>query len=237
MTWNGWLQIAVFAAIVLALVKPVGLYMTKVFNGERTWLSPLLRPVERLFYAASGVRENEDQHWLAYAFGMLLFNAAGFFLLYAMLRLQAYLPLNPQGLANIPADLAFNTAISFTTNTNWQNYVGEATMSYFSQMAGLTVHNFVSAATGIALAVALIRGFARRSAQGIGNFWVDLTRCCLYILLPMSIVIALFLVWQGMPQNLGAYVSASTLDGGQQTIAQGPVASQVAIKMLGTNGE
>jgi K+-transporting ATPase ATPase A chain len=236
MTWNGWIQIALFVAIVVLLVKPVGLYMTKVFNGERTWLSPVLRPVERLFYAVSGVRENEDQHWLAYAFGMLLFNAAGFFLLYAMLRLQAYLPLNPQGLANIPADLAFNTAISFTTNTNWQNYVGEATMSYFSQMAGLTVHNFVSAATGIALAVALIRGFARRSAQGIGNFWVDLTRCCLYILLPMSIVIALFLVWQGMPQNLGAYVSASTLDGGQQTIAQGPVASQVAIKMLGTNG-
>ena len=164
MTWNGWLQIAVFVAIVLALVKPVGLYMTKVFNGERTWLTPVLRPVERLFYAASGVRENEDQHWLAYAFGMLLFNAAGFFLLYAILRLQAYLPLNPQGFGNLAPDLAFNTAISFTTNTNWQNYVGEATMSYFSQMAGLTVHNFVSAATGIALAVALIRGFARKSS-------------------------------------------------------------------------
>jgi K+-transporting ATPase ATPase A chain len=236
MTWNGWLQIALFVAIVLALVKPVGLYMTKVFNGERTWLSPVLRPVERLFYAASGVRESEDQHWLAYAFGMLLFNAAGFFLLYAILRLQAYLPWNPQGFGNLAPDLAFNTAISFTTNTNWQNYVGEATMSYFSQMAGLTVHNFVSAATGIALAVALIRGFARKSAQGVGNFWVDLTRCCLYILLPISIVFALFLVWQGMPQNVGSYVTATTLDGGQQTIAQGPVASQVAIKMLGTNG-
>jgi potassium-transporting ATPase potassium-binding subunit len=241
MTWNGWLQIAVFVAIVLVLVKPVGLYMTKVFADERTWLSPVLRPVERLFYGLSGVRETEDQHWLAYAFGMLLFNAAGFFLLYAMLRLQAYLPWNPQGFGNLPADLAFNTAISFTSNTNWQNYAGEATMSYFSQMAGLTVHNFVSAATGIALAVALIRGFARKSAQGVGNFWVDLTRCCLYVLLPMSIVIALFLVWQGMPQNMHAYVSATTLDGAQQTIAhqvipQGPVASQVAIKMLGTNG-
>lgn len=236
MTWNGWLQIALFAAIVVALAKPVGLYMTKVFNGERTWLSPVLRPVERLFYAASGVRENEDQHWLAYAFGMLLFNAAGFFLLYAILRLQGYLPLNPQGFGNVPEALAFNTAMSFTTNTNWQNYGGEATMSYFSQMAGLTVHNFVSAATGIALAVALIRGFARKSAQGIGNFWVDLTRCCLYVLLPMSIVIALVLVWQGMPQNMDSYVAATTLDGGQQTIAQGPVASQIAIKMLGTNG-
>ena len=165
MTWNGWLQIAVFVAVVLVLVKPLGLYMTKVFNGERTWLSPVLRPVERLFYAVSGVRENEDQHWLAYAFGMLLFNAAGFFLLYAILRLQGYLPLNPQGFGNVAPDLAFNTAISFTTNTNWQNYVGEATMSYFSQMAGLTVHNFVSAATGIALAVALIRGFARKSPR------------------------------------------------------------------------
>jgi potassium-transporting ATPase potassium-binding subunit len=236
MTWNGWLQIALFAAIVVALVKPVGLYMTRVFNGERTWLSPVLRPVERVFYALSGVREKEDQHWLAYAFGMLLFNAASFFLLYAILRLQAYLPLNPQGFANVPADLAFNTAMSFTTNTNWQNYVGEATMSYFSQMVGLAVHNFVSAATGIALAVALIRGFARRSAQGIGNFWVDLTRCCLYVLLPIAIVFAIFLVWQGMPQNLDPYVTATTLEGGQQTIAQGPVASQIVIKMLGTNG-
>jgi K+-transporting ATPase ATPase A chain len=236
MNWNGWLQIVVFAAIVLALVKPVGLYMTNVFEGKRTWLSPVLRPVERGFYALAGVRENEDQHWLAYAIGMLLFNAAGFFLLYAILRFQAWLPLNPQGFGNLAPDLAFNTAISFVANTNWQNYVGEATMSYFSQMAGLTLHNFVSAATGIALAVALIRGFARRSAQGVGNFWVDLTRCCLYVLLPMSIVIALFLVWQGMPQNMDAYVTATTLEGGQQVIAQGPVASQVAIKMLGTNG-
>ena len=236
MTWNGWLQIAVFVVVVVALVKPIGLYMTKVFNGERTWLSPILRPVERVFYALSGVREKEDQHWLAYAFAMLLFNAASFFSLYAILRLQAYLPLNPQGFGNLAPDLAFNTAMSFTTNTNWQNYGGETTMSYFSQMVGLAVHNFVSAATGIALAVALIRGFARRSAQGIGNFWVDLTRCCLYVLLPIAIVFALFLVWQGMPQNMNAYVTATTLDGAQQTIAQGPVASQIVIKMLGTNG-
>ena len=236
MTWNGWLQIAVFTVVVVALVKPVGLYMTKVFNGERTWLSPILHPVERIFYALSGVREKEDQHWLAYAFAMLLFNAASFFSLYAILRLQAYLPLNPQGFGNLAPDLAFNTAMSFTTNTNWQNYGGETTMSYFSQMVGLAVHNFVSAATGIALAVALIRGFARRSAQGIGNFWVDLTRCCLYVLLPIAIVFALFLVWQGMPQNMNAYVTATTLDGAQQTIAQGPVASQIVIKMLGTNG-
>ncbi len=236
MTWNGWLQIALFCVVVVALVKPLGLYMTKVFNGERTWLTPVLRPVERLFYWLGGVREKEDQHWLAYAFGMLLFNAAGFFLLYAILRLQAYLPLNPRGFGNLAPDLAFNTAISFTTNTNWQNYGGETTMSYFSQMAGLTVHNFVSAATGIALAMALIRGFARKSAAGIGNFWVDLTRCCLYVLLPICIVFALFLVWQGMPQNLGDSVTATTLDGARQTIAQGPVASQIAIKMLGTNG-
>jgi potassium-transporting ATPase potassium-binding subunit len=241
MTWNGWMQIALFGAVVVALAKPLGLYMTKVFSGEGTFLSPVLHPVERGIYAVAGVRESEDQHWLAYAFGMLLFNAAGFFLLYAILRLQGLLPLNPQGFGGMAPDLAFNTAISFVTNTNWQNYGGEATLSYFSQMAGLTVQNFVSAATGIALAVALIRGFARRSAPngpsgGIGNFWVDLTRCCLYVLLPISIVIALFLVWQGMPQNLDPYVAATTLEGGAQTIAQGPVASQVAIKMLGTNG-
>jgi K+-transporting ATPase ATPase A chain len=235
-TWNGWLQVALFGAVVLVLVKPLGLYMTRVFSGERTLLSPLLRPVERGIYAICGIRETEDHHWLAYASAMLLFNAAAFFLLYAMLRLQAWLPWNPQHFGNLAPDLAFNTAMSFTTNTNWQNYAGEATMSYFSQMAGLTVHNFVSAATGIALAVALIRGFARKSAQGIGNFWADLTRCCLYVLLPICIVFALFLVWQGMPQNLDPYATATTLDGTQQTIAQGPVASQVAIKMLGTNG-
>jgi K+-transporting ATPase ATPase A chain len=241
MTWNGWLQIALFVAVVVALVKPVGLYMTKVFNGDRTFLSPILRPMERGFYTLSGVRENEDQHWLAYAFGMLLLNAVACALTYAVLRLQAYLPLNPQGFGNVAPDLAFNTAMSFTTNTNWQNYGGETTMSYFSQMVGLVIHNFLSAATGIALAIALIRGFARRSAPngptpGIGNFWVDLTRCALYILLPISIVFAIFLIWQGIPQNLHPYVAAATLEGGQQTIAQGPIASQIAIKMLGTNG-
>ena len=232
MTWNGWLQIALYCAVVLALAKPLGLYMTKVFGGERTWLSPALRPVERGFYALAGVREAEDQHWLAYAFAMLLFNAAGFFLLYALLRGQAWLPLNPQGFANLPTDLAFNTAISFATNTNWQNYGGETTLSYFSQMAGLTVQNFVSAATGIALAVALIRGFARKSAAGIGNFWVDLTRCCLHLLLPISIALALFLVWQGMPQRWSPIMRPNTL------VSAAPMAKIAAIctKLLSAVG-
>jgi K+-transporting ATPase ATPase A chain len=210
--------------------------MTRVFAGERTWLTPVLRPVERGFYRLAGVDENEDQHWTAYAVSMLLFNAAGFLLLYLLQRVQGFLPLNTQALAGVPADLAFNAAVSFTTNTNWQSYVPEVTMTYLTQMLGLTVQNFVSAATGIALAIALIRGFARRSAKGIGNFWADLTRCTLYILLPISFVAAIFLVWQGMPQNLNAYVDATTVEGAKQTIAQGPVASQVAIKMLGTNG-
>jgi K+-transporting ATPase ATPase A chain len=236
MTFNGWLQIALFAVIVVALVKPVGRYMTDVFMGERTLLTPVLRPLEVGLYRICGVDEHAEQHWVAYAVAMLMFSLAGMVLLYALLRLQALLPFNPQDMAAVSPDLAFNTAASFTTNTNWQSYGGESTLSYLSQMAGLTVHNFVSAATGIALAVALIRGFARRSANTIGNFWVDLTRCTLYILLPISFVAALFLVWQGMPQNLGAYIEATTLEGAKQTIAQGPVASQVAIKMLGTNG-
>jgi K+-transporting ATPase ATPase A chain len=236
MTINGWIQIAVFSAIVVALVKPVGGFMTRVFAGEWTWLTPVFRPIERVLYGIAGVDEKEDQHWAAYAVSMLLFNAAGFLLLYLIQRVQGMLPLNPQGLAGVGPDSSFNTAMSFTTNTNWQSYVPEVTMSYLTQMAGLTVHNFVSAATGIALAVALIRGFARRSAKGIGNFWTDLTRCTLYILLPISFVMALFLVWQGMPQNLNAYVDATTVEGAKQTIAQGPVASQIAIKMLGTNG-
>ena len=236
MTFNGLLQIVVFAAVIIALTKPLGAYMTKVFAGERTFMSPILGPIERGFYRLSGVRPDQDQHWMVYAISMILFNAAGFLLLYAMMRFQDILPLNPQGFAAVAPDLSFNTAISFVTNTNWQNYVGEATMSYLTQMAGLTVQNFVSAATGIALAVAFIRGFARRSAQGIGNFWADLARCTLYILLPISFVAAFFLVWQGMPQNLNSYVQATTLEGGTQVIAQGPVASQVAIKMLGTNG-
>jgi K+-transporting ATPase ATPase A chain len=236
MSLAGWTQIVVFCAIVIALAKPLGRYMTRVLEGERTFLSPILTPVERGFYALAGIDPKIDQRWTSYAASMLAFNFAGFLLLYAILRLQGLLPFNPQGMAAMPADLALNTAASFVTNTNWQNYSGETTLGYFAQMAGLTVQNFVSAATGIALAVALIRGFARRSASAIGNFWADLTRCTLYILLPLSLAVAIALVWQGIPQNLSAYVDAATLEGGKQTIAQGPVASQVAIKMLGTNG-
>jgi K+-transporting ATPase ATPase A chain len=236
MTLNGWIQILIFCAIIVALVKPLGGYMTRVFNGERTFLSPLLGPVERGLYAVAGTSEREEQHWATYVVAMLLFNLAGFILLYFLQRLQASLPLNPAGMSAVPPDLAFNTAASFMTNTNWQNYGGESTMSYLTQMAGLTVQNFVSAATGIALAVALIRAFARRSMTTLGSFWVDMTRCTLYILLPICIVIALAYVWLGMPQTFGAYVDATTLEGGKQTIALGPVASQIAIKMLGTNG-
>ncbi|HVJ32838.1 MAG TPA: potassium-transporting ATPase subunit KdpA [Terriglobia bacterium] len=236
MTFNGLLQIAVFSVLIIALVKPMGSYMTKVFEGQRNFLSPIFVPVERLIYKICGIRENDDQHWMVYAISMLVLNFVLFASLYAILRLQAYLPLNPRGFPGMAPDLAFNTAISFVTNTNWQNYGGESTLSYFSQMVGLTVHNFISAATGIALAVAFIRGFSRKSAQGIGNFWVDTVRCTLYILLPISFIAALFLVFQGMPQNFHDYVTATTLEGGQQTIAQGPVASQIAIKMFGTNG-
>nr|WP_298690401.1 potassium-transporting ATPase subunit KdpA [uncultured Dongia sp.] len=232
MTANGLLQIALFCIVIIALTKPVGAFMTRVFAGEVRFLAP----VERVIYRLCGINPREDQHWTVYALSMLLLNGAGFAFLYALMRLQDVLPLNPQGFGAVAPDLSFNTAISFVTNTNWQNYAGESTMSYLTQMAGLTVQNFLSAATGIALAVALIRGFARKSASGIGNFWVDLTRCTLYILLPLSFVIALFLVTQGMPQNLNAYVDATTVEGAHQTIAQGPVASQVAIKMLGTNG-
>ena len=237
MTINGWLQIALFSVVIVLLVKPLGGYMTKVFAGERTLLSPVLGPVERAFYRLSGVDERTDQNWVSYAVSMLLFSLVGFLSLYALQRFQALIPfLNPAGQSAVEEGLAFNTSLSFTTNTNWQSYVPETTMSYLVQMAGLTVHNFVSAATGIALAVALVRGFARRSAKGIGNFWVDLVRCTLYILLPISIFVGLFFVWQGMPQNLGAYTEATTLEGAKQVIAQGPVASQEVIKMLGTNG-
>ena len=236
MTFNGWFQIALFCAVIIVLVKPFGGYITRVFAGERTLLSPVLGPVERGFYRLGGVDERSEQNWVAYAVSMLLFSLVGFASLYALMRLQAVLPFNPAGQSAVEEGLAFNTAMSFNTNTNWQSYVPETTMSYLVQMAGLTVHNFVSAATGIALALALVRGFARRSAQGIGNFWVDLTRCTLYILLPISIVVGLFFVWQGMPQNLGAYTEATTLEGARQVIAQGPVASQEVIKMLGTNG-
>ncbi len=236
MTINGWIQIALYALLVIAVVKPLGGYMARVFSGERTFLSPVLRPVERGIYWICGVDEGQDQHWVTYTIAMLFFSIVGFISLYALQRLQAMLPFNPQGQSNLEQSLAFNTSISFVTNTNWQAYGGETTMSYLTQMAGLTVHNFLSAATGIALAIALVRGFARRSAQGVGNFWVDLTRCTLYILLPMSIVVALALIACGMPQNLSAYTEATTLDGVKQVIAQGPVASQIAIKQLGTNG-
>ncbi|HVZ69395.1 MAG TPA: potassium-transporting ATPase subunit KdpA [Rhizomicrobium sp.] len=236
MTANGWIQIAIFSLIVIAITKPFGAYITAVFEGGRTFLSPILRPLERLIYAICRVREDEEQHWTVYGVAVLAFSLAGFLSLYALQRLQAMLPFNPQHMPAVGEHLSFNTAISFVTNTNWQSYVPETTMSYLVQMAGFTVHNFVSAATGIALAVALIRGFARRSAKTIGNFWVDLTRCTLYILLPISIVVALFFVFQGMPQNLLAYTDVTTLEGAKQTIAQGPVASQEVIKMMGTNG-
>jgi|HubBroStandDraft_1064217.scaffolds.fasta_scaffold07340_10 K+-transporting ATPase ATPase A chain len=236
MTFYGWLQIAVFSAIVILLTRPFGGYMTRVFSGEKTWLTPVLRPVERAIYRLCGVDEQVEQHWITYAVAMLLFSVAGFVTLYALQRLQGVLPFNPAGQAAVEESLAFNTSVSFVTNTNWQSYVPETTMSYLTQMVGLTVHNFVSAATGIALALALIRGFVRREAKTIGNFWVDLTRATLYILLPISVVVALVFMWQGMPQNLDAYADATTLEGVKQTIAQGPVASQEAIKLFGTNG-
>jgi K+-transporting ATPase ATPase A chain len=236
MTITGWVQIALFSAIVILITRPFGGYMTRVFNGERSFLSPVLRPVERAVYWCCGVDEKEEQHWLTYAVAMLFFSIVGFLTLYALQRLQWYLPFNPQSQTGVEQSLAFNTSVSFVTNTNWQSYVPETTMGYLVQMAGLTVHNFVSGATGIALALALIRGFTRREAKSVGNFWVDLTRATLYVLLPISIVVALFFVWQGMPQNLGAYVDATTLEGAKQTIAQGSVASQEVIKMLGTNG-
>jgi potassium-transporting ATPase potassium-binding subunit len=236
MTLIGWTQIIIYCAIIIALAKPLGGYMTRVFNGERTLLSPALRPVEAVLYRYAGVDAKREQHWLTYTVAMLLFHVGGFLILYALMRLQRLLPFNPADQSAVPADLAFNTAVSFITNTNWQNYGGESTMSYLVQMLGLTHQNFLSAATGIVLAIALIRGFARASMSTIGNFWVDVTRCTLYVLLPICVIYALFLVWQGMPQTLGPYVEATTLEGAKQTIAVGPVASQVAIKMLGTNG-
>ena len=236
MTLDGWIQVALFCAIVLALVKPLGLYMTRVFTGAPTLLSPVLAPLERGLYRLAGIDARQEQGWLGYGLALLVFNALGFVLLYCVLRLQDVLPLNPAGQAAVAPDLAFNTAVSFVTNTNWQNYGGETTLSHLSQMLGLTTQNFLSAATGIALALALIRGFARASTGTVGSFWVDLTRATLYVLLPLSVGLALFYVWQGMPQTLGASVDATTLEGARQTLAVGPVASQVAIKMLGTNG-
>ncbi|MBL8661100.1 MAG: potassium-transporting ATPase subunit KdpA [Rhodospirillales bacterium] len=236
MTITGWVQIPLYIGLVVLITRPLGGYLARVAEGDRILLSPLMLPVECVFYRAAGIDARAEQHWLTYGSAMLLFNAAGLVLLYALQRLQPFLPLNPQDLPAVGVDLALNTASSFVTNTNWQNYAGEATMGYLVQMAGLSVQNFLSAATGIALAIALIRGFARQQATSIGNFWVDLTRITLYLLLPFSVVIAVVLVWQGTPQTLGPSVEATTLEGAKQTIAVGPVASQVAIKMLGTNG-
>jgi K+-transporting ATPase ATPase A chain len=235
-TFNGIAQIAVYFLLLLLITKPMGLYLNAVFAGRRTWLSPVLRPVERAIYWVSGVDEEREQDWKIYTVAMLLFSAAGMLLLYGIQRAQQLLPLNPQGQVAVDPVLAFNTAASFTTNTNWQNYSGETTMSYLTQMAGLAFHNFVSAAVGIVLAVAVIRGITRRSGRHLGNFWVDLTRCILYILLPICVVFALFLVWQGVPENFNTYTQITGVQGFQQLIAQGPVASQEAIKMLGTNG-
>lgn len=232
MTQNDYLQLAVYIGIILAATPVLGLYLTRLFNGEIGWL----RPVERPVYALAGVVPTKEQHWSSYAIAMLVFNLAGFLLLFGILRLQDILPLNPQSLPALSSDLAFNTAVSFVTNTNWQSYGGEATMSYFSQMVGLTVQNFLSAATGIAIALVVIRAFARKSAKTVGNFWVDMTRSTLGVLLPGAVIAAVILIWQGMPQNFDAYTTATTMEGAQQVIAQGPVASQVAIKMLGTNG-
>jgi K+-transporting ATPase ATPase A chain len=235
-TLNSVLQVLLFLAIVLLLTKPVGLYMSRFFAGERTWLTPVCEPIEQLFYRLSGVNPEEEQNWIGYVIAMLVFSVVGMLLLYLIERAQQWLPFNPQGFPAVEQQLAFNTAASFTTNTNWQNYVGEQTMSYFSQMVGLVFHQFVSAAVGIALAVALIRGLARRTGQTLGNFWVDMTRCTLYLLLPACFVIALVFVSQGMIQNLNPYTVVHTLNGGTQVIAQGPVASMEAIKDLGTNG-
>jgi potassium-transporting ATPase potassium-binding subunit len=236
MTAIGWFQILLYCAIIVAIVPLLGAYMTGVFGGERTFLSPLLRPLEVAIYKVAGVNEQNEQHAVTYTVSMLLFHVGGFLVLYLLMRLQALLPFNPAGQSAVAEDLSFNTAMSFITNTNWQNYGGESTMSYLVQMLGLTHQNFLSAATGIVLAVALIRGFARHSVRTVGSFWVDITRVTLYVLIPICLPLALFLVWQGTPQTLGPYVDVTTLEGAKQTIAVGPVASQVAIKMLGTNG-
>jgi K+-transporting ATPase ATPase A chain len=245
MTANGLLQIFVFFLAVLAFTKPLGAYMARVFEGQHTWLHPVFRPVEKLVYALCGIKEEKEQRWTQYAASLLMFSLVSLLLTYLIQRLQGHLPFNPQGFGTshapqgsttMSSDLAFNTAVSFTTNTNWQAYTPETTISYFTQMVGLATHNFFSAAAGMAIAVALVRGFARHTAQTIGNFWVDVTRSTVYVLLPISLIGALLLVSQGVIQNFHPYVTTSTLEGGSQTIAQGPVASQEAIKMLGTNG-
>jgi K+-transporting ATPase ATPase A chain len=236
MTAIGWLQAIVFFLIILAITKPLGSYMARVFEGERTWLTPVLKPLEKLIYRLGGVREDEEMPWYAYALSMLAFSVIGLIYLYVLLRTQKWLPFNPQHFDNMTPDLAWNTAVSFLTNTNWQFYSGESTLSYLSQMAGLAWHNFVSAAVGIAIAVAVVRGLVRTTTKTLGNFWVDLTRCSLYVLLPISIVIGLFLVYQGMPQNFHAYQTVRSLEGFTQAITGGPMASQEVIKNLGTNG-
>jgi K+-transporting ATPase ATPase A chain len=232
MTTNGWLQILFFSAAILAVAKPLGMYLVSVYEGRQRWLAP----IERAVYAITGVDPDEDQHWTRYAAAMLLFSLATLLLTYAVLRLQHLLPLNPQKLPGVTDRQSFETAASFTTNTNWQSYSGETTMSYFSQMSQLAFHNFVSAATGMAIAVAVVRGFSRRSAGRIGNFWADLVRGTLYVLLPASLVFALLLVQQGVIQNFKPYLDLVTLEGAKQTLAMGPVASQEVIKQLGTNG-
>ena len=236
MSVNGWLQFALYSLILLATVRPVGIYLARVLEGERTWLDPVLRPVERLIYRLCGVNSGKEMNWREYAYSVLGVSAVSLLLTYGFERLQALLPFNPQGLAAVGPDMAWNTAASFITNTNWQSYTPETTMSYLTQMAGLAYHNFLSAAMGIAVVVALIRAIKRTSAATIGNFWVDTTRTLLYVLLPASIIGALLMVAQGVPQNLKAYTTAHTLEQQTQTIAQGPVASQEVIKMLGTNG-
>ena len=236
MTAIGWFQILLFCAIIVALVKPLGGYMTRVFNGERTFLSPILRPVEAGLYWIGGVDERREQHWLTFTVAMLFFSVGGLLVVYAVMRLQAVLPFNPAEQSAVAPDLSFNTAVSFVANTNWQSYGGETTVSYLTQMLALTSQNFLSAATGVAIAMALIRGFARSSVRTVGNFWVDVVRCTLYVFLPICVIGTIVLVWQGVPQNLGAYTEATTLEGAKQVIAQGPVASQMMIKHLGTNG-
>jgi len=233
---NSIIQIAVYFILVTAISVPLGLYMAKVFSREHTFLDRVLTPIESLIYKLCGINPEVEMGWAAYAISMLAFSLISMIFLYGLQRLQYYLPLNPQGLAGVPPGLAFNTAASFTTNTNWQAYSGEQTLSYLTQMVGLTSHNFLSAAAGIAMAAAVIRGFARRSATTIGNFWVDLTRTTLWVLMPISLIFALVLVWQGVPDNFSPYVNATTLEGATQSIAEGPIASQEIIKELGTNG-
>ncbi|MBK1793250.1 potassium-transporting ATPase subunit KdpA [Devosia sp. WQ 349] len=236
MNWQGWAEIALTLGLALALGWPLGIFMSRVWNRESTWLDPVLKPVERVFYAASGIDPNKSQGWLGYGASLIAFNLFGFVLLYAMLRLQGILPFNPQGFSGVSPDLAFNTAVSFVTNTNWQSYGGETTMSHFTQMVGLTTQNFVSAATGAAIAAALARAFIGNRETGLGNFWADLVRTTLYVLLPLSIVLAVALIGLGVVQNFAATLSATTLDGASQTISVAPTASLLAIKQLGING-